>query len=174
MLFVTGSPPIYDDSTLTTKLLGGFKLRVGAARTLVGVGPGRTSCGPAPTHSDSVCAMTQPVDGFDVRPFVEQALAAATTAPAATLAIELEAYALEQPAYNISRAVQAVLVLRYSPEGVAPDVVFGTNAGADSGWLALAADAVYNPGANKDSAGVRSNTMRVAGPNRRPVSDLAT
>ena len=151
MLFVTGSPPIYDDSTLTTKLLGGFKLRVGAARTLVGVGPGRTSCGPAPTHSDSVCAMMQPVDGFDVRPFVEQALAAATTAPAATLAIELEAYALEQPAYNISRAVQAVLVLRYSPEGVAPDVVFGTNAGADSGWLALAADAVYNPGANKDS-----------------------
>ena len=54
MLFVTGSPPIYDDSTLTTKLLGGFKLRVGAARTLVGVGPGRTSCGPIPAQVEDV------------------------------------------------------------------------------------------------------------------------
>jgi hypothetical protein len=93
-----------------------------------------------------VCALTQPVDGFDVRPFVEQALAAATP-----LALEIEAYAVEQPKYNISRAVQAVLVVRYSPEGVAPDAVFGTSAGAGSGWLALAADAVFNPGANKDS-----------------------
>ena len=149
LLYVTASPPIYDDSTLTTKLLGGFKLRLGAgdaARALVGVGPGRTSCGPAPTHKDSVCALTQPVDGFDVRPFAEAALAARVP-----LAVELEAYAVEQPQYNISRAVQAVLVVRYSPEGVAPDSVFGTNAGAGSGWLSLAANAMFNPGSNKDS-----------------------
>jgi hypothetical protein len=155
LFFATASPPIYDDSTKTTKLLGGFQLRVGGA--LVGIGPGRTACGPAPTHDDSVCALSQPVDGFDVSGAVARALAeagagaGAGAGAAAHLDIELRSYALEQPQYNISRGAQAVLVVRWSPEGVAPDLVFGTHAGAASSWLALAADALMNPGTNKDS-----------------------
>ena len=137
LVFVTASPPIYNDPWNVTKLFSGFKVRVNGA--LVGLGPGHTACGP---YAMSSCRAVQPVDAFDIT-----ALAGAGP----SVALDLSAYGLTQPNVAVLPALQLVVVLRFSPEGIAPDAVFGTAAAPKAGWLALDADGLYNPSGNKDS-----------------------
>ena len=139
LVFATASPPIYSDPWNVTKILGGYKLRVGGA--LVGIGPGHADCGPAllPT-----CNATQPVSGYDV-----SALAAAAQAAGAPLAIDVTAYALPQPEYGIAPGLQLALRVTFTNGG--EDLVIGTTAGAGSAWSALDASAYVNPSGNKDS-----------------------
>jgi hypothetical protein len=146
LLYVTGSPPIYQDPWTVTKLLGGYKLAVNGST--LGVGPGRTSCGPlrpGSQHGGStagLCSPVQPVDGYDVRAQVAAALAAG-----APLALDIASYGLVQQSYGLVPAVQAALHVRWAPEGSAPDLVVGTAAGAP--WLALDADSLVRPSGNK-------------------------
>lgn len=143
LLYVTGSPPIYNDPWNVTKLLGGYKLWVNG--TSRGVGPGRTACGPV-RPGGGPCVPVQPVDGYDVSDDVAFASAAGGTG---TLPLELHSYGLTQNDFGIVPAVQLALHIRWSPEGSAPDTLFGTTSGASGAWTALAADALVNPGPNK-------------------------
>ena len=153
LLFITGSPPIYTDPWNVTKLLGGYKLAVNGS--VFGVGPGRTSCGPLrpgihqqvslPSSGaplPALCDPVQPVDGYDVSAAVRAALAAALPLP-----LDIASYGLVQEEYALVPAMQAVLHVRWSPEGSAPDLLVGTAPAAP--WLALDSDALYSPGSNK-------------------------
>jgi hypothetical protein len=67
LLYVTGAPPVYNDPWNVTKLLGGYFLSLNGSR--IGVGPGRTACGP---YAMGPCAPIQPVDGYDVTSAVQE------------------------------------------------------------------------------------------------------
>ena len=121
-----------------TKLFSGFKLFVNA--TLVGLGPGHTACGPYPM---SACAPVQPVDAFDIT-------AVARASVGGSISLFASAYSLRETEVAVVPAFQSVAVLRFSPMGSAPDMLFGTLPGG-GGWTALDADGVYVPGDNKDS-----------------------
>jgi len=125
-----------------TKIFSGFKLYVNDS--LVGVGPGHTACGP---YAMSSCSAVQPVDGYDLTATVSGLLAAGRT----TMNIDVAASGLQQADYLLAPGFQAVLALRFSPAGSAPDLVLGTQPGAGGAWSALDADGVYNPKGNKDS-----------------------
>jgi hypothetical protein len=147
LLYITGSPPIYNDPWNVTKILGGYKLAVNG--TVRGIGPGRTSCGPLrPGNHQQVaagpglCAPVQPVDGYDV-----SREAAAALASGAPLLLDVASYGLVQPDFGLVPAVQAALHVRWSPEGSFPDTIVGTSTGG--GWLAFDADSLYNPSGNK-------------------------
>lgn len=154
LLYITGSPPIYNDPWNVTKLLGGYKLSIND--TVWGVGPGRTSCGPLPpginygsggpsaAFPPPQCTPVQPVDGYDVSLAINQALAAGAT----TLPLDIASYGLVQNKYNIVPAVQATLHVRWSPEGSSPDLIFGTST-TPGAWVALDGDGLYNPKGNK-------------------------
>ena len=86
LLYVTGAPPVYSDPWNVTKILGGYALSVNGSR--VGVGPGRTSCGP---YAMGPCSPVQPYDGYDVT-----AAAQAAAAAGAPLALAIESYGLPQ------------------------------------------------------------------------------
>jgi hypothetical protein len=149
LMYITGSPPIYQDPWNVTKLLGGYKLSLN--NTVRGVGPGRTSCGPlrpgnhqqvSAAPGPGLCTPVQPVDGYDVSREVAAALAAA-----APLLVGVDSYGLAQAEFGLVPAVQAALHIRWAPEGSAPDTIVGTSTGG--GWLALDADALYSPSGNK-------------------------
>jgi hypothetical protein len=140
LLYVTASPAIYNDPWNVTKLFSGFKLSVNG--TLIGVGPGHAACGP---YAMGPCTPTQPVDAFDVTASARAAYSAGSPMP-----IDIAAYSIAQPEFAITPAVQAVLVLRYSPEGSAPDTVLTTSPGSPA-WSSFDADGLYGPGGNKDS-----------------------
>jgi hypothetical protein len=138
-LYITGAPPVYADPWNVTKLLGGYSLRLGPAQPLLGVGPGRTACGPS---SMGPCSPVQPYDGYDLT-----AAAQAAAASGRPLPLFVESYSLPQPSLGIAPAMQAVLVVRIVAQ--AQPVVFGTSASPSGGWSALNADGVRNPGENK-------------------------
>lgn len=152
LLYITGSPPIYADPWNVTKILGGYKLAVNG--TVLGVGPGRTSCGPlrpgvvnqvsegAGTGALPLCSPIQPVDGYDVSAHLRAALALS-----APFTLDIASYGLIQPAFGLVPAVQASLHVRWAPLGSAPDLILGTGPGAP--WVALDADSLYNPNGNK-------------------------
>ena len=141
LLYVTAAPPIYNDPWNVTKLFSGFKLYVNDS--LVGVGPGPTACGP---YAMSSCTPVQPVDGFDITDTVRGLLAQGQPG----VLIDVVASALRQDEYLMAPGMQAVLSVRFSPAGSAPDLVVGTQVGSGV-WSALDADGVYNPAGNKDS-----------------------
>lgn len=140
---MTGAPPVYSDPWNVTKILGGYTLFVNGSR--IGVGPGRTACGP---YAMGPCAPVQPYDGFDVT-----AAATAAAAAGSPLPLALESYGLPQPSLGIAPAVQAVLVVRWAAPPasgvVPPPLVFGTMPGGAGGWQAQAADALRRPAGNK-------------------------
>ena len=142
LVYATAAPPIYNDPWNVTKLFSGFKLSTNGS--LIGIGPGHTACGP---YAMSSCAAVQPVDGFDVTGLVRGLIAEG----AGGLNLDVAAFAMRQDEYLMAPGMQAVLTVRFSPEGSAPDLVVGTAVGAASAWSALDADGVYNPSGNKDS-----------------------
>lgn len=141
LLFITGAPPVYKDPWNTTKILGGYALRLGPGNggPLRGVGPGRTACGP---YAQGPCAPVQPFEGYDLTTD-----AVAAQAQGTPLALHVEGYGVPQPQLGIAPAVQAVLVVRFVGGSPAP-LVLGTST-TSSSWLALNGDAIRNPGANK-------------------------
>jgi hypothetical protein len=141
LLYVTAAPPIYNDPWNVTKLFSGFKLYVN--NSLIGVGPGHTACGP---YAMSSCTPVQPVDGFDITDTVRGLLAQGQQG----VLIDVVASALKQDDYALAPGMQAVLSVRFSPAGSAPDLVIGTQAGSAT-WSSLDGDGVYNPAGNKDS-----------------------
>ena len=143
LLYATAAPPIYNDPWNVTKLFSGFKLFVNDS--LVGVGPGHTACGP---YAMSSCSPFQPVDGYDVTDVVS-----GLVAQGQGVNIDASAFSLKQDDYLMAPGFQAVLSVRFSPAGSAPDLVLGTGVagGGSAAWSALDADGVYNPSGNKDS-----------------------
>lgn len=131
---------MYTDPWNVTKILGGYFLSINGTR--IGVGPGRTACGPS---AMGPCSPIQPVDGYDITAAVQAA--AALQAP---LPLAVESYGLPQPTLGIAPAMQAVLVVRFGGAGVdqAP-FVWGTTPGGAGAWLAQAADAFRRPSGNK-------------------------
>ena len=142
-VYATAAPPIYSDPWNVTKLFAGFKLFVNGS--LVGIGPGHTACGP---YAMSSCAPVQPVDAYDV---TEAARSVVKVDGGGILPLFVTAYGLYQPAVAIAPGFLAVVIIRFSPAGSAPDVRVVTSPGASSAWSALDADGLFSPGANKDS-----------------------
>jgi hypothetical protein len=142
LFYTTAAPPIYNDPWNVTKLFTGFKLKINDV--FIGIGPGHTACGP---YAMSSCKPVQPVDGFDITKMTREVVGSSS----GTLSLDITSFGLLQPEYLIIPAVQAVLVVRFSPEGSSPDLIIGTSDSSSSPWVALDADGIYNPRGNKDS-----------------------
>lgn len=149
-LYITGASPIYGDPWNTTKLLGGYSLRLGTTSStsnqteigpIISVGPGRTACGP---YAMGPCEPVQPYDGIDLTS-VAQIIQESSTA---TLTLYIESYGLSQPDVGVAPAIQAVLVVRYVGNNPSP-LIIGTSSSSNGPWSALNADAIRNPGNNK-------------------------
>ena len=139
-MYITGAPPVYTDPWNTTKLLGGYVLSINGSR--IGVGPGRTACGPS---AMGPCLPVQPYDGYDVTATAQAAAVAGVPLP-----LRIESYGLPQPTLGIAPAVQAVLVVRFSGGGASePPFVWGTTPDSGGAWLAQAGDALRRPSGNK-------------------------
>ena len=159
LVYVTAQPPLPDHGTSSgSKILAGYKLWVNDR--LVGLGPGRSRCGPIACANGELEMM---YDGFDISPVI------ASMHAGQSISFFAVCYGEEQKKYNIVPGMMAEVHLTFDDGSVK---VIQTC--ADS-WRAMDGDSVYNPGDDSGCAWYsypQENFNASAVPSGTPISNL--